>query len=205
MKNSFPIFLIGLFLWIIIWYISGSQYFKTIATLSEISNDLQATIEQINPKINEAKKSDSCSIPWSWDTGSCAVPSLGQYEPWTVLVTGSLLSWDLIGKPSFLRRAGKFCAYCRDKIPTVETLLVDQLRGKINIQLMTMFYDTQKFSTRIPQSPFESFSFSWFTKSECAEFPMRVILDSNGKLITSQCGWWATIEEVRKTFDTLLK
>jgi hypothetical protein len=95
-----------------------------------------------------------------------------------VFVTGSLSTTrQLIGKPSFLRRAGKFCAYCRDKIPSAETLLLDQLSGQINMQLMTMFYDTQKFSTRIPQSPYETFSYASFTDKDCSEFPMWVILD----------------------------
>lgn len=206
MKNTLPMFLIGFLLWVIIWYISWSDYSKSIARLSEVSKDLQATIEMLNPTITQTKKFDSCSIPWSWKDATCAAPWLWwNYEPWTVFVTGSLSSWDLIGKPSFLWRAGKFCAYCREKIPEAEQLLLDQLTGEINIQLMTMFFDTQKFSTRIPQSPFETFSYSWFTNTNCEEFPMRVILDKNWNLVNSQCGWWATIQEVRKIFDEMLQ
>ena len=53
---------------------------------------------------------------------------------------------------------------------------------------MTMFFDTQKFSTRIPQSPYETFDYKYFTNSECSEFPMWVVLDKNGKLISQVCG-----------------
>ena len=53
---------------------------------------------------------------------------------------------------------------------------------------MTMFFDTQKFSTRIPQVPYETLDFKYFAGKECTEFPMRVVLDKQGNLVESVCG-----------------
>jgi hypothetical protein len=62
-----------------------------------------------------------------------------------------------------------------------------------------MFFDTQKFSTRLPQAPYEALDFKYFAGKECSEFPMRVILDKQGKLVESVCGGGTdTIENVAK-------
>jgi hypothetical protein len=190
-------------IWSIVWFWQWSKLSYSVQTLSEITNTLQAVADKAEPDVALAKKTESCGLPKEWATGavSCGSDTANrQYEPGTIFVSGSITSTQqLTGKPSFLRRAGKFCAYCREKIPQAEKYILDDLTGKINIQLMTMFFDTQKFSTRIPQAPYEALDFKYFAGKECTEFPMWVVLDKNGKLVESVCGWWSvTIEDTAK-------
>ena len=103
-------------------------------------------------------------------------------------VQGKLFkSQDFKGKPSFLRWAGKYCAYCREKIKPAETLLLDRFGESINIQLFTMNFDTQKFDTRIPQVPFETLDYQEYTAQTCDTFPTWLVLDANGKLVSQEC------------------
>lgn len=198
------ILLVWLLLWGIVGYWQWSKLSYSVQTLSEITSTLQAVADKAQPEVVNAKKIESCGIPKEWATGavSCGSDTANrQYEPWTTFVSGSITSTQqLVGKPSFLRWAGKFCAYCREKIPQAEKYILDDLTGKVNIQLMTMFFDTQKFSTRIPQVPYETLDFKYFAGKECTEFPMRVILDKQGNLVESVCGWGkSTVEDVAKT------
>lgn len=197
------ILVIWILLWLIIWFWQWSKLNHSVQTLSEITNTLQAVADKAEPAVASAKKTESCGMPASWtsEKTSCSTSTINrQYEPGTTFISGSITSTQqLNGKPSFLRRAGKFCAYCREKIPQAEKYILDDLTGKINIQLMTMFFDTQKFSTRIPQVPYETLDFKYFAGKECTEFPMRVVLDKNWKLVESVCGWWSvTIEDTAK-------
>lgn len=190
-------------IWSILWFWQWSKLSHSVQALNEITSTLQAVADKAEPEVANAKKTESCGMPKEWSTGavSCGSNTANrQYEPWTTFVSGSITSTQqLTGKPSFLRRAGKFCAYCREKIPQAEKYILDDLTGKINIQLMTMFFDTQKFSTRIPQAPYETLDFKYFAGKECTEFPMRVVLDKNWKLVESVCGWWSiTIEDTAK-------
>ncbi len=196
------ILLVWLFFWIIIGYWQWSKLSYSVQTLNEISTTLQAVIDKVEPEVALAKKTETCGVPQEWSTwtASCWSDTVNwQYEPWTIFVSGSITSTQqLIGKPSFLRWAGKFCAYCREKIPQAEKYILDDLTGKVNIQLMTMFFDTQKFSTRIPQVPYEQLDFKYFVGKECTEFPMRVVLNKQGELISSECWAKTTIEDVAK-------
>ena len=122
------------------------------------------------------------------------------------LVVGALSKKEeLIGKPSFLRWAWKFCAYCRDKLPQVEKLIQKEFEGKINLQMMTMNFESAKFSTSIPQTSYETFNYKDFTNETCDEFPMWVVLDKNNNLIAKECWGETTIEEVNKQISSLLQ
>ena len=139
--------------------------------------------------------------------------SCGSDTTWTInkdkevqLVLGTLSKKEeLIGKPSFLRWAWKFCAYCRDKVPQVENLIQKEFGDKINLQMMTMNFESAKFSTSIPQTPYETFNYKDFTNETCDEFPTWVILDKDNKLIEKECWGKTTIEEVSKQIESLLK
>ncbi len=144
-----------------------------------------------------------CSI--SEDNVSCAT------EDTTSIVT----TWDIIngnfknktqlyGKPTFLRRAGKFCAYCRDKLPEVEKLIFEPYKDKINIQIMTMNIETAPFDTSIPQAPFDTLNFKDFAWESCDTFPTWVVLDTQWDLVNVECGWKTTIQEVADEIKNLL-
>lgn len=111
---------------------------------------------------------------------------------------------QLVGKPSFLWRAGRYCAYCREKIPQAEELILEPFSGQINIQLFTMNFDTQKFDTLLPQVPFEIMTYESFTKETCDTFPTWVVLDSEGTLVAKECGGTGTIEQVAGQIKSLL-
>lgn len=207
-KNTYIIFLIGLLWGIILGYRQWSKLHGSIQQLSEITSTLQAISDKAEPKVANAKITESCWIPNSGSAGaSCGSDTTNrQYEAGTTFISGSITSTQqLSSKPSFLRRAGKFCAYCREKIPQAEKYILDDLSGKVNIQLMTMFFDTQKFSTRIPQVPYETLDFKYFAGKECTEFPMRVVLDADGKLVESVCGGTTSIEDTAKKLKWLIK
>lgn len=111
---------------------------------------------------------------------------------------------QLYGKPTFLRRAGKFCAYCRDKLPEVEQMILNPYKDQINIQLMTMDFENKPFDTLIPQSSFEIFNFEDFTWEPCDTFPTWVVLDRQWDLVSSECGGKTTIQQVSDVLAGLL-
>lgn len=103
-----------------------------------------------------------------------------------------------------MRWAGKYCAYCREKIKPAESLLLDQFSGNIHIQIFTMNFDTQKFDTKIPQVPFETLNYQDYTQETCDMFPTWVVLDAQGRVVGKECGGTGTIEAVAEQIRTLI-
>ena len=67
-----------------------------------------------------------------------------------------------------------------------------------------MNFDTQKFDTRIPQVPFETIDYTFYTQETCDMFPTWVILDAQGNMISKECGGTGTIENVAHMLQNLL-
>lgn len=152
---------------------------------------------------NIGDDNQGCSI--SDGTKLCGDSDINSGKNATNIVNGELTSMtQLYGKPTFLRRAGKFCAYCREKLPQVEELILRQYKDQINIQLMTMDFDKKPFDTVIPQSPFDTFNFEDFTWKPCDTFPTWVILDKQWELSAQECWGKMTIEEVADEINHLL-
>lgn len=121
-------------------------------------------------------------------------------------VTGNLnTKEELIGKPSFLWWAAKYCAYCREKAPQVEDFILEKFGNTINIQMMTMNIENAPFSTSIPQTWFTAYNYKDFTNESCDIFPMWVVLDKNGKLISKECWGDTTVSQVSEQLDSLIK
>lgn len=148
-------------------------------------------------------KKEWCSI--SEDNISCGTEDkVSNINTWNIVNGKFKNKMQLYGKPTFLRWAGKFCAYCRDKLPEVEKLIFEPYKDKINIQMMTMNIETAAFDTLIPQSPFDTLDFKDFAWESCDTFPTWVILDSQWDLINLECGWKTTIQEVADEIKDLL-
>lgn len=173
----------------------------------------QSFIADINSwtsgSLDDLQNVSTCSTSNSGWWSGCAVQSNFGWSTSSqgsgVFVQGTMFKKsDFNGKPSFLWRAGKYCAYCREKIKPAESLLLQQFSGQINIQIFTMNFDTQKFDTSIPQVPFEVLNYQDYTQQTCDMFPTRVLLDAQGRLVNKECGGTGTIESVAEQIRILL-
>ncbi len=163
-------------------------------------------IRMLDHDANAEKVADTCGMDGGAGCKIADMADKGTPSPLPEhFVQGQIATpQQLTGKPSFLRRAGKYCAYCREKIPQAERLLLEPFSGQINVQLFTMNFDTQKFDTLLPQVPFEIMTYESFTQESCDMFPTWVVLDSSGKLVSKECWGTGTIEEVATLIEGLL-
>jgi hypothetical protein len=155
---------------------------------------------------HDTEVADTCGMEGS---AGCKIDAMADNDTPAPLpehfVQGQLTTTgQLLGKPSFLWRAGRYCAYCREKIPQAEELILQAYSGQINTQLFTMNFDTQKFDTLIPQVPFEIMSYESFAGTPCDMFPTWVVLDSAGVLVSKECWGTGTIEQVALQIQALL-
>lgn len=186
--------------------------FKIIGTFFVLISALLIILYMNLPKkdiitSNKSSTSTGCSTNQGQVSCGTDIASSGDINEIkdTKVILGRLSKIEeLQGKPSFLRWAWKFCAYCRDKVPEVEELIQNQFGDKIHLQMMTMNFESSTFSTSIPQTPYDTFNYKDFTNETCDEFPTRVILDKKGNLVAKECGGKTTIEEASEQIKLLI-